>query len=202
MTMGELAGLFADDEGVASRPEIVKVENWRRKDPFDRTGLAWVSPSPNLRSVPEVLLYPAIGLLEGTNLTVGRGTDTPFEIFGAPWLDAEALVQKLSVPGVAFEATTVTPRSAVFSGKSCKAVRVAVTDRALYEPIRTALAIALALHELHPSEWEIDHLDRMLQSPRAMSALRAGKPVAEIEATWTTELAAFKTRREKFLLYR
>jgi uncharacterized protein YbbC (DUF1343 family) len=202
MTMGELARLFADDDRLDLRLDVVRMKGWHRKDYMDRTGLPWVSPSPNLRSVAEVVLYPAIGLLEATNLSVGRGTDTPFEIFGAPWFDPTAVGAALArTPGVSFEPTTFTPASTVFAGQACKGLRVRVTDRARFEPIRTALAIALAIHARHP-EWEIDKLDRLLQSDVAMAELRAGHPVAQIEATWSRELAAFRDKREKFLLYR
>jgi uncharacterized protein YbbC (DUF1343 family) len=205
MTMGELATLFAEDDKLDLRLDVVRMQGWRRKDYMDRTGLAWVSPSPNLRTVDEVVLYPALGLLEATNLSVGRGTDTPFEVFGAPWLDAEAIVARLGrapgVPGVHVEVTSITPTSSVYAGKACRAVRVRVTDRAEYEPLRTGLAIATALVARHPAEWESDKVGRLLQSDAALSAIRAGKPASEIEATWTNELAAFKAKRERFLLY-
>lgn len=205
MTMGELAGLFVADEGFTVNLEVVRMHGWRRKDYFDHTGLAWTSPSPNLRSVASVVLYPALGLLEGTNVSVGRGTDAPFEVLGAPWLDGEALTTKLramSVPGVTFEPTRFLPQSSMYRGKDCTGIRIRVTDRAHYEPVRTAISIAIALREIHPRTWEFEHVDRLLQSKAAMDAIRDGRSIADIEATWTSDLARWKTRREQFLLYR
>ncbi|MBX3187692.1 MAG: DUF1343 domain-containing protein [Labilithrix sp.] len=204
MTMGELAGLFAADDRIDVRLEVVRMQGWRRRDYFDRTGLTWVSPSPNLRTVEEVVLYPAIALLEGTNVSVGRGTSTPFEILGAPFIDGEALAKKLeslAPEGVAFEPVTFTPSSAVHKGKKCGGVRVRVTDRARFAPVRTGVAIAIALRELHPNEWDVDHVDRLLASKAATAAIREGKSVAAVEATWVAALPAFEAKRSRFLLY-
>jgi uncharacterized protein YbbC (DUF1343 family) len=205
MTIGELARLFAADDELDLRLEVVKMTGWRRKDTFDRTGLTWFAPSPNLRSLRAVTLYPAIGMLESTNVSVGRGTDTPFEIVAAPWMDSEAVVKKLGeagIAGIAFEETTVTPRSSVHANKKCRGFRVRLVDAARFEPIRTALAIATVLHEVHPNEWDFEAMDKMLRHRPAMDAIRAGKGLADIEATWASALGAFKERRERFLLYR
>jgi len=205
MTMGELARLFASDDGLDLRLDVVTMQGWRRKDYFDRTGLAWSAPSPNLRTVEQAVLYPMVGLLEATNLSVGRGTPSPFEVIGAPFVDGAALATKLAssgVAGVSFEATTFTPSSAVHAGKRCGGVRVRVTDRATYEPVRGALAIAQALRENHPQDWDGERLDRMLQSTAAMDAFRRGLPPDEIASTWAAELAAFRKKRASFLLYR
>jgi uncharacterized protein YbbC (DUF1343 family) len=205
MTMGELAMMFAADENIEARVDVVKMQSWRRSYYYDRTGLAWTSPSPNLRTVDEVVLYPAIGMLEGTNVSVGRGTDAPFEVLGAPWIDGAALAKKLGeapLPGVAFEATTFTPRSAVHAGKKCGGVRVRVTDREKFEPVRTGVTIALALRELFEPDWDVDKLDGLLQSPAAVLAIKEKKSAREVESTWLADLAAFKAKRERFLLYR
>jgi len=204
MTMGELARLFAADDAIDVRLEIVRMAGWRRKYGFERTGLAWTPPSPNLRSVRAVALYPAIGLLESTNLSVGRGTDTPFEIVCAPWMDGEAVVKKLverNVAGVAFEPAVVTPRSSVHANKKCRGFRVRVTEPERFEPIRTAVSIATVLLEVHPDDWDFEGMDKMLRFRPAMDAIRAGKGLADVEATWAAGLAAFKERRERFLLY-
>ncbi len=202
LTMGELATLFADDDKLGVRLEVVKMQSWRRKDYFDRTGLSWVSPSPNLRSVAEVVNYPALGLLEGTNLSVGRGTDTPFEVLAAPWLDGDALVKRLSVPGVAFEPVTVTPKAAPYANQKCGGVRMRVTSRDAFDPIRTGIALALAIRAQHGDKFEIEKLDRLLQSKPAMTAIQSGATLDDIERTWEPDLAAFRKKREKFLLYR
>lgn len=204
MTMGELAKLFADDDKLDVRLEVVRLENWSRRQYFDNTGLAWVSPSPNLRSVEEVVLYPAVGLLESTNLSVGRGTETPFELLGAPFVDGEALARNVSargVPGLSMTPVTFTPTASPHAGKACNGIRLRVTDRGKFEPVRAAVTIALALHELHPSEWDLEHVDRMLQSKAALDGIKAGAGVEAIAATWAAPLAAFVKKRERFLLY-
>jgi uncharacterized protein YbbC (DUF1343 family) len=204
MTMGELAKLFADDDKLDVKLDVVRMQNWSRREYFDNTGLAWVSPSPNLRSVEEVVLYPAVGLLESTNLSVGRGTDTPFEVLGAPFVDGEALARNVTtrgIPGLTVEAVSFTPTASPYQGKACKGLRLRVTDRARFEPVRAAVTLALALHELHPSEWDLDHVDRMLQSRVALDAIRAGMSVDAVAATWSGPLASFVKKRERFLLY-
>jgi uncharacterized protein YbbC (DUF1343 family) len=205
MTLGELAGLFAEDERLPLGLEVVRASGWQRRDAWERTRLNWFPPSPNLRTPHAVMLYPALGLLEATNLSVGRGTDAPFERIGAPWMDSEAVLRKLAeigTPGVTFESGGFTPTTSVHAKKACAGLRVIVTDAAAYEPIRTGLALASALHAVHPEKWEIDKLDRLLQWPPAMAALRDGKSVDAIMATWSTELDAFRRKRERFLLYR
>jgi uncharacterized protein YbbC (DUF1343 family) len=205
MTMGELARLFASDDKLALKLDVVKMVGWRRKDTFERTGLSWSAPSPNLRSIRSVALYPAIGMLESTNVSVGRGTDMPFEIVAAPWMDGALLAKKLEASGIAgvtFEATEVTPKSSVHANKKCRGIRIKVSDPTHFEPIRTAIAIALALREVHPVDWDFDGMDRMLRYRAAMDAIRAAKGLADIEATWALGLGSFKERRERFLLYK
>ena len=203
MTMGELARLFAADEHLDLALEVIALQGWRRKDYFDHTGLAWSRPSPNLRNVDEVVLYPALGLLEGTNLSVGRGTETPFEVLGAPGLDGDALVKNLvarGITGVEVTATTFTPTSAVHASKKCGGIKLRVLDRTLYDPIRLAISLALAIHEVMPS-WDLEHVDRMLVSPKAMALLTSGASVDAIVQSWQPELAAFVEKRERFLIY-
>ena len=205
MTMGELARLFAEDEHLDLRLDVVKARGWRRKDTFDRTGLAWTAPSPNLRSLRSVELYPAVGLLESTNVSVGRGTEMPFEIVAAPWMDGAAVAKKLNeagIGGVVFEPIEITPKASIHAHKKCRGVHISVNDRARFEPVRTGIAIAVALREVHPTEWDFDQLDKMLRHPPAMDAIRAGKGLADIEATWAFDLGTFKERRERFLLYK
>lgn len=208
MTMGELARLFAEDEGLRDlKLEVVSMSGWHRRDRFDHTGLVWSAPSPNLRQQQSVTLYPAIGLLESTNVSVGRGTDTPFEIVAAPWMDGEEVAKKLTaraasdgVYGVTFEKTEVTPKSSVHANKRCRGIRVRITDVDRFEPIRVAISIAIVLRETHP-EWDFAAMDRMLRFEPAMNAIRASRPMADIEATWASDLAAFKEKRSRFLLY-
>jgi len=207
MTMGELAIMFDAEEHLGADLHVVRAKGWRRSDYLDATGLAWVNPSPNLRSVNEALLYPGIGLLEGTNLSVGRGTDMPFEIVGAPFVDGAALAAALAkrasqLPGVTFAAATFTPQAAPFKGESCQGVRLVVTDRTHFEPVRTGLAIATDLRTLYPTAWHFDDVNKLLACKAPLDAIAQGKPLTDVEATWEKDLAAFRTKREKYLLYR
>jgi uncharacterized protein YbbC (DUF1343 family) len=205
MTMGELARLFAEDEKLEMKLDVVKVVGWRRRDLLERTGLTWSAPSPNLRSMRSVGLYPAIGLLESTNISVGRGTDTPFEVIAAPWMNAAAVVKKLEelhMAGVSFTRALVTPKSSVHANKKCPGVLVKVNDTSHFEPIRTAIAIAEVLREIHPNDWDFEGMDRMLRHKPAMEAIRAGKGLADVEATWALDLGTFKEHRARFLLYK
>ncbi len=203
MTIGELAGLFNADDHMGTRLHVVKMEGWRRSDFYDGTGIPWVNPSPNLRSVDAEILYPAVGLLEATKLSVGRGTATPFELIGAPWIDGVVLSAALSAAalgGVSFSPTSFTPTSSVYRGERCGGIRLTITDRAHFEPVRTGLSIAMQLRTLYPT-WDFDHVDRLIASPRVMDAIRAGRSITAVEALWTAELQAFQTKRDKYLLY-
>jgi uncharacterized protein YbbC (DUF1343 family) len=204
MTMGELATFLNADDHLGAALSIVTMRGWRRETYGDETGVPWVNPSPNLRSVTEALLYPALGLLEATNLSVGRGTDAPFERVGAPWIDGAALAAALAgdaLSGVTFAPETFTPRSDRYAGQSCNGLHVAVSDRARFEPVRTGLAIARELRRLYPRAWEFAKLDRLLVSQAAVNAIDAGLPIDAVVDTYRVELAAFMTKREKYLLY-
>jgi uncharacterized protein YbbC (DUF1343 family) len=204
MTVGELAYMFNADDHLGLALSVVPMRGWRRADYWDETGLPWVSLSPNLRSVEEALLYPAVGLLESTNLSVGRGTDAPFERLGAPWIDGDTLASALGfdvLPGVRFTSESFTPNADRYAGQLCHGVRVAVLDRALFEPVRTGLAIARELRRLYPRDWDFDKLDRLLVHGAAMRAIDRALPLAAIVETYRAELDAFAAKREKYLLY-
>jgi uncharacterized protein YbbC (DUF1343 family) len=204
MTMGELALLFDADLHLGTKLEIVTMKGWRRASFYDETGLPWTNPSPNLRGVDEALLYDGVGLLEGTNLAVGRGTDTPFEVVGAPFIDGAALaaaMQAAGVRGASFAPTTFTPASSKHRGKACSGVRITVTDRHALDPVGLGLALALAIHRLHPVEWHVAELDKLVADRGVVAAVEAGTPLATIEAMWKDRLAAFRAKREKYLLY-
>lgn len=204
MTIGELSILFNADDHLGVALSVVPMRGWRRSSYGDETGLAWVNPSPNLHSVDEALLYPALGLLEGTNLSVGRGTDAPFERVGAPWIRADALVGALTseaLPGVVFEPETFTPSAERYAGQPCRGVHVAVRDRNQFEPVRTGLAMARALRRLHPREWDFDKLGPLVGDPRVLRAIDAGLPLSAVMDTYRVSLAEFVSRREKYLLY-
>ncbi|MFM7244633.1 MAG: exo-beta-N-acetylmuramidase NamZ domain-containing protein [Planctomycetaceae bacterium] len=204
MTVGELARMFAADLELDLDLTVVPCEGWRRGDAFDATGLEWVNPSPNMRSLTEAFLYPGIGLLEFTNLSVGRGTDTPFEVVGAPWLDGRALADALAarrIPGVAFVPIRFTPRASKFAGQECGGVNMAITDRSAVDPVRVGLEIAVALRGLHPQDWQADKVDVLLLHRATLDALLGGKPADAVLESARDGLKEFARRRGAWLLY-
>jgi uncharacterized protein YbbC (DUF1343 family) len=204
MTIGELATLFDADDHLGVDLSVVTMRGWRREAYGDETGLPWVNPSPNLRSVDEAVLYPALGLLESTNLSVGRGTDAPFERLGAPWIDGVALAAAVSAEGLAgvvFAPEDFTPDADRYAGRLCHGVHVTVRDRARFEPVQAGLAVARALRRLYRREWDFTKLDRLLVHPETLGAIDAGVPLASVVQTYQAELATFLSKREKYLLY-
>jgi uncharacterized protein YbbC (DUF1343 family) len=205
LTAGELMRLLIGEKGLQVAAEVVPCRGWERAMTYDRTGLPWIDPSPNMRSLTQALLYPGIGLLEGTNLSVGRGTDSPFERVGAPWCDGRALaaaLRALELPGVAFVPIRFSPTSSKFAGQECSGVQIAITDWQSFEPVGTGLAIACALRDRFAGRWEPDRLQWLLKSKRAWDAFAAGRSPAAIAAGWQQDLTVFRMRAKPFLLYR
>jgi uncharacterized protein YbbC (DUF1343 family) len=204
MTVGELAYLFNAEDHLGLALSVVPVRGWRRSTYWDETGLPWVNPSPNLRSVDEALLYPALGLLEATNLSVGRGTEAPFEHVGAPWIDGAMLaaaVDEDALPGVTLTPERFTPTSDRYAGQLCGGLRLTVHDRGQFEPVRTGLAIARALRRVYARDWDFGKLDRLLVQPETMTAIDMGLPLSAVVETYRAQLEAFAAKREKYLLY-
>ncbi len=204
LTVGELARLYNEERHIGADLRVIKLENWRRAMWFDATGLTWFNPSPNMRSLTEAALYPGVGLLEATNLSVGRGTDTPFEVIGAPWLDGAKLANHLNgrrIPGVRFIPVRFTPKSSVFKNEECKGVNVVVTDRAKFQSVSTGIEIAAALHQLFPTQWKIDGYSHLLVNSDALERLKRGDSPEEIVRSWRTSLEGFQRARAKLLLY-
>jgi uncharacterized protein YbbC (DUF1343 family) len=204
MTLGELAEMIDADEHLGLQLVVVRMQNYRRAAYFDETGLAWSPPSPNLRTVDEAVLYPAVALVEATNVSVGRGTDTPFELVGAPWLDGNLLAHELSrlgLAGVAFSATTFTPTASPYARTLCQGVRVRLDSRATFEPVRTGIAIALTLRKHFRRQWDAQRLHGMIGDPAVTAAILDGQPLASIESLFKADLDAFVAKRAKYLLY-
>jgi Uncharacterized protein conserved in bacteria len=204
MTMGELAELMNADEHLGVHLEIVRMPHYDRRAYFDETGLTWRPPSPNLRTVDEAVLYPGVALLEATNVSVGRGTDTPFEVVGAPWIDGPRLAAELAraqLAGVSFEPTSFTPQANPYSGTLCQGVHLRVDSRATFEPVRTGIAIAIALRKLYREQWNAARLHRMIGDPAVSAAILKPSRLAEIEALFKDDLDAFRAKRLKYLLY-
>ena len=204
MTIGELALMFKAELKLDLELEIIPLTDWHREDYFDSTGLQWINPSPNMRNLDEAILYPGIGLLETTNLSVGRGTEKPFELLGAPWLDGELLSRELNgldLPGVSFFPLQFTPNASKFENELCSGVSIVITDRKQFDSIRTGLEIALQLRRLYPQVWEIDAYDRLLGNMAVLDAIKSGLPYSDITGIYRDELAEFIQRRSQFLIY-
>ena len=204
MTIGELARLFNAERQIGADLVVVKMENYTRDLWYDETGLLWTNPSPNLRSVTEAALYPGVGLLEATNVSVGRGTDLPFEQIGAPWMDGFRMAATLTARGIAgvrFTPIRFTPSSSVFKGEDCGGVRITLVDRKALDAVALGIHLMTALRDLHPKEWDAKNANRLLASGAAMTRLARGETAGEIVSGWTASLMEFERRRAAFLLY-
>jgi uncharacterized protein YbbC (DUF1343 family)/CubicO group peptidase (beta-lactamase class C family) len=204
LTVGELALLFNAERKIGADLEVVRMEGWRRGRLFDRTGLTWVNPSPNLRSLTAALLYPGIGLLETTNISVGRGTDRPFEWIGAPWLNGAqfaAALRQLDLPGLRFVPLRLTPSSSTHKGKECGGVQLIVDDWARFQPLRSGLAIASELRRRYPDSWDSTRYDVLLANRATFDGIKSGVGVDELEAAWQADLKRWVQSRQRYLLY-
>jgi uncharacterized protein YbbC (DUF1343 family) len=207
MTVGELATMFNSEHGIGVELIVARVVNWRRSQWLDQTGLPWVNPSPNLRSLAALTSYPGSVYFEGTTITEGRGTDRPFEQVGASWLKAAAVVRVMNakkLPGIRFEAITmaVLPSAAKFPGQTIPAIRFVVIDRQSYRPVKTALILIDEIRRQHPQEFAwTGTIDRLTGSDKVRRAIESGTLPALLEE-WDRDAAAFARAREPFLLYR
>jgi uncharacterized protein YbbC (DUF1343 family) len=204
MTMGELAQMFNEERGIHAKLSVSPMQGWMRGDWFDETGLAWVNPSPNLRNLTEAALYPGVALIEGTNVSVGRGTDTPFEVVGAPWVNARELAQYLnerSIPGVRFVPITFMPTSSNYSGKVCQGVNLVLLDRNVLDAPELGLELAMAFSKLYPP-FRMELMKDLLVNTAAFEALAAGRDPRRIADDWRESVEAFQKTREKYLLYK
>jgi uncharacterized protein YbbC (DUF1343 family) len=204
LTVGEMARLLVAEKGLHVDLHVVPVEGWRRHDYWDATGLTWTNPSPNMRSLTEALLYPGIGLLEFTNLSVGRGTDTPFERVGAPWIDGRALARELNsraLPGARFVPIRFTPTASKFANQACEGVNILIVARDAFIPVLTGLAVAVALRHLYPHAWEAANYVRLLASQRAYDSLLAGATEHELVRSFQSDISAFHAHARPHTLY-
>jgi uncharacterized protein YbbC (DUF1343 family) len=205
MTIGEIALMLKAEKKLEVDLEVIRCENWSRDQLWDQTGLTWINPSPNMRSLTEALLYPGVGMLETTNISVGRGTDTPFEIIGAPWIDGPALAAELNrqhLAGVAFIPIEFTPSSSKHQNQLCQGVNIQITNREQFEPLSVGFALAASLRKMHADKWETKSLTRLMGSKVCAEAILAGKPVTDLMKLSLDGVSEFKRRRETFLLYR
>jgi uncharacterized protein YbbC (DUF1343 family) len=206
MTVGELATLFNQQHGIGAELTVIRAANWRRSQWMDETGLPWVNPSPNLRSLAALTSYPGSVYFEGTNLSEGRGTDRPFEQIGASWLNAPEVARVMNakgLPGIRFEAITmpVAPTAAKFAGQTIPAIRFVITDRQVYRPVRTSLLLIDQIRRQHPRDFAWSGtIDRLTGSDKVRLAVEGGRLPSLLEE-WDREAAEFRESRKPFLLY-
>ncbi len=209
MTVGELASMWNSERNLHADLKVVRMEGWLRGDWFDSTGLAWINPSPNMRSLTAATLYPGIGMIETTNISVGRGTDTPFEIVGAPWIKPDSeqpavLARELNgrlIEGVRFVPVTFTPNASNYANLRCGGVNILVTDRNALDGPELGLEIAATLHRLYPTAFQLDSLDALMRSKVSAAAVDAGSDPRRIAAGWADDIQKFEAVRTRYLLY-
>ncbi len=204
MTMGELARLFNEERKIQADLTVVAMENWRRDDWYDETGLSWVNPSPNIRNLNQAALYPGIGAIEYANISVGRGTDQPFEQVGAPWIDGPRLAAALNareLPGIRFYPVAFKPASSKYAGEECQGVFMIVTDRSMLRPVRVGLEIAAALGTLFKDKFDLSTSARLLGSQDSFDRVMRGEDPAVVAKSWAADEARWRRVREKYLLY-
>ena len=205
MTLGELARMFNAERHIGAHLEVIPMEGWQRGDWFDSTGVAWVNPSPNLRDMVEATLYPGVGLIEGANISVGRGTDTPFEVVGAPWIKGREFAAYLNgraIQSVRFIPVNFTPSASNFAGEHCQGVNIIVLDRNLFDATELGIELASALHKLYPAGFKLERMSDLLVNQEVLHAIDAGEDPRRIVGDWQERLEKFIAMREKYLLYR
>lgn len=205
MTIGEYAQLMNAERKIGADVRVIKMEGWTRSTWFDETGQTWVNPSPNMRSLTEATLYPGIGLLETTNVSVGRGTDTPFEVLGAPYIDGQKLAQYLNgrnIKGVRFIPIRFKPRASVFKDEQLGGVNILITDRNALDSFRMGIEIAAALRKLYPTDWQVDKYARLLVNSDILEMVKRGDSPEAIEKAANVKREEFNRRRAPFLIYK
>jgi len=205
LTMGEFARMVAEERKLPVSLTVVAMTGWDRSRWYDDTGLPWVNPSPNIRSVTQALLYSGVGLLEATNVSVGRGTDMPFEVVGAPWMDGDRVAAALSrhaLAGVRVEPIRFTPLGDIHARVSCGGIRLVVTDREAIRPVTVALALAEVLAEVHRDQWRPEGIQNLLVNRSTMWALLRREPLPRLAAWAETDRSSFLKRRASYLIYR
>lgn len=205
MTLGELAEMFNTEHNLHAKLAVIPMQDWMRGDWFDSTGLEWTNPSPNLRSLTEATLYPGVGLVEGTNVSVGRGTDMPFEVLGAPWINARELAAYLNareIPGVRFVPLRFTPTSSNFSGQLCRGVNLILTGRKFLDSPELGIELAAALLKLYPQQFHIEKMTDILANQAVYEAIVHGEDPHRIALDWQDDLQKFEQMKEHYVIYK
>ncbi|MEA3225466.1 MAG: DUF1343 domain-containing protein [Planctomycetota bacterium] len=210
MTAGELAKMFNEQGWLANKVKadlaVVPMKGWRRRMWYDQTALRFIKPSPNMPDLETAMIYPGLCLLEGTNISEGRGTSKPFRQFGAPWIDSKRLADRLNelnLPAMHFEPAQFTPTSSKYKGQTCNGVRIITTDRDRLEPYYSGILIVNEIYRMYPDkfQWKIGHFDRLCGTPKVRQAISSGASLKKLHAKWQFELEAFRKIRDKYLIY-
>jgi uncharacterized protein YbbC (DUF1343 family) len=204
MTLGELAQMFNAENKIGADLYVIALQNWHRGETYEQTGLAWIAPSPNLRTLRAAFLYPGIEILQAGGVSVGRGTDTPFELFGAPWIHADEFVAELKhrqIPGLSIEPTEFTPNAGLYKGEKCEGVSLTVANRESFRSMLMGLEIIAALHKLYPRNFDVAKTIELLGSKSTVDALLRGDDPRDIVAGWSSDLDKFRATRQKYLIY-
>jgi uncharacterized protein YbbC (DUF1343 family) len=205
LTVGELAQFLNTENHINAQLHVIAMKNWHRNYFFESTGLRWIPPSPNLRTLKGSILYPGLEILQNAGLSVGRGTEAPFEEFGAPWMDGEEIANVLNakgLPGVRFANKPFIPVGGLYSGQRCGGVSVRITDRAAVRSMRVGLEIAAELHKKYPEHFEVGKIVLLVGNDSTIQQLEAGTPAEAIVATWAKDLAAYDLVRRRYFLYK
>jgi uncharacterized protein YbbC (DUF1343 family)/CubicO group peptidase (beta-lactamase class C family) len=205
MTMGELARLYNEERKISADLTVIAMENWKRDDWYDNTGLEWINPSPNMRNMNQATLYPGIGAVEYSNVSVGRGTDQPFEQIGAPWIDGRRLAERLNarrLAGIRFYPISFTPTASKYANEECHGVFMVITNRTALQPVRVGFEIAGALFALYGAKYEPNNMWRLIGSETLVASIQQGDDPGAMAASWSADEARWRRLRAKYLLYR
>jgi uncharacterized protein YbbC (DUF1343 family) len=197
--------LFNEENKINVDLTVIPVENWKRDYWYDETGLPWINPSPNMRNLNQATLYPGIGAIEYSNVSVGRGTDQPFEQLGAPWIDGPRLADALNakrLPGIRFYPITFTPKSSKYANEECQGVFMVITNRGSLQPVRLGLEIASALSTMFGDKFDPATTWRLFGTAEPIERVRKGEDAATVASKWTADEARWRRLRAKYLLYR
>jgi uncharacterized protein YbbC (DUF1343 family) len=205
LTIGELAQLFNLENHIGAELHVITMKNWHRNYFLESTGIKWIPPSPNLRTTKGSILYPGIEILQSAGVSVGRGTQTPFEEFGAPWLDGDEVASALNerhLPGLHFASQPFIPIGGPYSGQRCGGVAIRITDRSVVRSMRLGLEIAAILQRLYPQQFATAKLLELTGNAETIEQLRSGVAPEKIVASWSASLASFDQMRRKYFLYK
>jgi uncharacterized protein YbbC (DUF1343 family) len=210
MTLGELAQFFNGEDKIGAKLQVIALQGWSRSDWFDSTGLLWINPSPNMRSLSQATVYPGVALLEpmGSNVSVGRGTDTPFEIVGAPYITIEGAttlanyLNRRRIPGVRFVPRTFTPTDYIFKGQLCGGLNIIVTDRNTLDAPLLGLELIAAIQKFYPNDFRIERTQLLIANRKVHEEIVSGKDPKAIALELEEELQQFKAKRARYLIYK